>query len=261
MEYTTIKPEIKNHTGIIIFNRPDEGNSVMLKFMEELAHISEIYKEDKNIRVVVLKGSGSHFSVGGDLKAFAAEGSGISPHLRQVTLHLNTAIINFVKMKKPVIAAVNGTVAGAGMGLVCAADIVVATEKARFVMAYTKAGLTPDGATSYFLPRLIGMKKSLELSLLNRMLTAEEAKEWGLITETCSDTELENTTNKLAERMAEGATEAFGLTKELLYSSFHHTLEDQTEKESLLIAEKTASPEGQEGINAFLEKRKPEFPK
>ncbi|UTR10260.1 enoyl-CoA hydratase-related protein [Evansella sp. LMS18] len=259
MEYKTLKVEVYNNAAKIIFDRPREGNSVSLEFVKELAQISEVLKNDPEIRLVLLTGNGKHFSVGGDLKSFAAAGEEISAHLREVTLHLNEAVLNFVRMNKPVVAVVNGTVAGAGMGLVCSADIVIASDNSRFVMAYTKAGLTPDGGTSYLLPRLIGLRKSMELALLNRMLTAEEALEWGLITRTCSETELESTVDSLVDTMASGAVEAFGKTKDLLYSSLEATLEDHLEKESLTISEKVSSLEGKEGITAFLEKRKPNF--
>ncbi|WP_171016887.1 enoyl-CoA hydratase/isomerase family protein [Pseudalkalibacillus caeni] len=258
MEYQTIKTEVINNVGRIYLDRAEAGNSVTLEFARELESISSIFKEKKEVRVVVIAGRGKHFSVGGDLKAFA-EKSNISSHLREVTVPLHQAINNLVTMKKPVVAEVNGTVAGGGIGIVCAADIVVASENSRFVMAYTKAGLTPDGSTSYFLPRLIGLKKSLELALLNRKLTAEEALQWGIVTRVCQEEQLSEEVQKIANELIAGATEAFGLTKELLYHSFEHTLLEQMEKESLQISDRVSSEEGQEGIRAFLEKRKPDF--
>ncbi|MEH7392040.1 MULTISPECIES: enoyl-CoA hydratase/isomerase family protein [unclassified Bacillus (in: firmicutes)] len=260
-DYSTLIIEISNNVGKIKLNRPNKGNSITLELAKELYEISEYYKNNEEVKVVVLEGNGKHFSVGGDLASFADTGANITAHLREVTVFLHKAINNFVSMKKPVIAIVNGTVAGAGIGLICSADIVIASEKAQFVMAYTKAGLTPDGASSYFLPRLIGMKKSLELTLLNRMISAEEAESWGLVTKVCKEEEIESEVKEIEINLVEGATEALGKAKALLYESFNNSLLEQMEYESLEISKSASTSEGYEGISAFLEKRKPNFMK
>jgi 2-(1,2-epoxy-1,2-dihydrophenyl)acetyl-CoA isomerase len=160
-------------------------------------------------------------------------------------------------MNKPLIVAVNGMAAGAGFSMAVCGDLVLAAESAKFTMAYTAAGLSPDGSASYFLPRLIGMRKTQELMLTNRRLKAEEALEWGLVTQVVADEELAETAMKLAQQLAEGPTLAYGQVKQLLNSSFNNSLETQMELEGRGISAMAASTDGREGIQAFLEKRAP----
>jgi 2-(1,2-epoxy-1,2-dihydrophenyl)acetyl-CoA isomerase len=161
-------------------------------------------------------------------------------------------------MDAPLIAAVNGTAAGAGVGLVAMADLALCGESSKFNLAYTGVGLTPDAGTSFLLPRAIGTKRAMELFLLNRSLTAPEALSWGLVNSVVADDQLMNEAVKLGERLANGATRAFGRTKRLLASSLGG-LESQMVLEAETIAAQAGSAEGLEGITAFLEKRKPSF--
>ena len=162
-------------------------------------------------------------------------------------------------MNKPIIAAVNGTAAGAGFSLVMAADLAVASSKAVFTMAYTNAGLSPDGSSTYYMPRKIGDRRSRELMLTNRVLSAQEALDWGVVNEVVEPDELLTAAQKLAAKIASGPTQAFGQVKALLDGSFDHSLETQMELEARAIAGLVNSPDGQEGLHAFLAKRKPEF--
>jgi 2-(1,2-epoxy-1,2-dihydrophenyl)acetyl-CoA isomerase len=158
-----------------------------------------------------------------------------------------------------VVAAVNGTAAGAGVGLVAMADLAVCAHSSKFNLAYTKAGLTPDAGTTFLLPRMVGAKRAMELLLLNRTLAAEEAHEWGLVNEVVDDAQLLPRALEIAEQLAQGASSAFGATKRLLAQSLG-TLESQMVLESETIAAHAVSAEGVEGIGAFLEKRPPQFP-
>jgi len=176
-----------------------------------------------------------------------------------VTSYLHQAISNFVRMNKPFIGAINGVAAGAGMGLVCACDLAYASEKSKFVMAYNKIGLTPDGSGSYFLPRIVGMKRALELMYTNRLLDAKEASEWGIINHVISEDNLMEVVLDLAKTLALGPMTAFGATKKLFYHSLQETLESQMSQEALLLAERASSTEGKEGISAFLDKREAEY--
>jgi 2-(1,2-epoxy-1,2-dihydrophenyl)acetyl-CoA isomerase len=161
-------------------------------------------------------------------------------------------------MDAPLIAAVNGTAAGAGVGLVSMADLAICGESSKFTLAYTGVGLTPDAGTSFLLPRTIGTKRAMELFLMNRSLTAAEALNWGLVNDVVPDAELMSEAVKLAEKLADGATRAFGRTKRLVAHSLG-PLESQMVLESETIATQAGSAEGLEGIAAFLEKRRPSF--
>ncbi|MBM4763134.1 enoyl-CoA hydratase/isomerase family protein [Bacillus sp. B15-48] len=259
MENNSVLLTIKNNVGIVTLNRPEVGNGIDLQMAKELMDIAILCSESEEIRAVVITGAGNKFSVGGDLKSFAQEGEAISAHLKSVTAYLHQAISLFVRMKKPFIGAVNGVAAGAGMSLVCACDMAFASESAKFVMAYNRIGLTPDGSGSYFLPRIVGMKRALELMYTNRGLDAKEACEWGIINHVSSEEKLREEVLTLAETLANGPMNAYGETKTLFYHSLQETLESQLSKESLLLAERASSKEGKEGISAFLEKRKADF--
>ncbi|HZO23792.1 MAG TPA: enoyl-CoA hydratase-related protein, partial [Steroidobacteraceae bacterium] len=187
----------------------------------------------------------------------AKEGA-IDGYLRELTGYLHGAISHFVRMDAPVIAAVNGTAAGAGVGLVAMADLAICGRTARFSLAYTGVGLTPDAGTSFLLPRAIGAKRSMELMLLNRALSAEEALEWGLVNQVVEDSQLIDEALVLAERLSAGAAGAIGKTKRLMAHSLG-ALESHMVLESETIASRAASEEGIEGIRAFLQKRAPEW--
>jgi 2-(1,2-epoxy-1,2-dihydrophenyl)acetyl-CoA isomerase len=212
------------------------------------------------VRAVVLCGAGRHFCFGGDLHAMASRDTAGDDYIRELTTYLHAAISHFVRMNAPVIAAVNGTAAGAGVGLVAMADLALCGASSKFNLAYTKAGLTPDAGTTYLLPRTLGVKRAMELLLLNRTLGAEEALGWGLVNEVVTDATLITRALELAERLADGPSAAFGATKRLLAHSLG-ALESQMVLESETIAAHAISAEGTEGISAFLEKRKASFPR
>lgn len=259
MEFKTLLFEVHDNVARITLNRPDAANSINIDMAKDLMLAILRCDEDPNIRAVVITGSGNTFSAGGDLKSFAAQGETLPYHLKEITTYLHAAVSRMIRMDPPVIAAVNGTAAGAGMSLACACDIVIAAESARFTMAYTRIGLTPDGSSSYFLPRLVGLKRALELTLTNRMLSAREALEWGIVTQVVPDAELMERVNALASQLAAGPTKALGAAKRLLHSGWAETLETQMELESRAIADMARTADAREGISAFLEKRMAKF--
>ena len=163
------------------------------------------------------------------------------------------------KMNAPVVVAVNGTAGGGGLSLAISGDIVISSESAKFTLAYTKAGLSPDASSTFYLPRLIGMRRARELMLTNRMLSAKEAYEIGMIDKVVSDDRLMEVAIKQAQDFASGATQAYGSVKKLLNMSFSNGLETQMDHEGIMISENGSSNDGQEGMLAFSEKRKPEF--
>jgi 2-(1,2-epoxy-1,2-dihydrophenyl)acetyl-CoA isomerase len=258
MTLSTVTIEIQGHVALVQLNRPDNANTLNMQMGRDLAAAAIACEADSKVRAVVLTGAGKNFCFGGDLRGMIEGGGAIDAYLRELTSHLHTAIAHFVRMDQPVIAAVNGTAAGAGVGLVAMADMAIAAESAKFSLAYTGVGLTPDGSTSFFLPRVIGQKRAMELILTNRAISAAEALDWGLVNSVVADSDVVTAALKLAERLATGPLRAFGKSKRLIAESSgalesHLTLESQT------IARQGATAEGREGIGAFLEKRKPRF--
>ena len=259
MPFETIHYEVREQIAYITFNRPQAANSMTLEMLRELMEISLLCETNKNLRVVLLKAEGSKFSVGGDLASFAAAGDQISLLLRQMTTYLHAAISRFLRMSAPLVVAVNGVAAGAGFSLAAAGDLVLAAKSAKFTMAYTGAGLTPDGASTYVLPRLIGIRRTKELMLTNRLLSATEAQDWGIVNRVVEDQDLLGEAEKLVQTLAHGPTQAYGAVKTLLLSAFSEALETQLEMESRAIAQAGTTQDGKEGIAAFLSKRIPQF--
>jgi 2-(1,2-epoxy-1,2-dihydrophenyl)acetyl-CoA isomerase len=259
MQYSTILFEVNNNVARITMNRPEAANALNADMGKDLMHVALRCSEDPAIRAVILTGAGRLFSGGGDLKSFAAHGDNMPYHLKEVTTYLHAAVSRFTRMDAPVIAAVNGTAGGAGMSLCCFCDLVLAAESAKFTMAYTRVGLTPDGSSTYFLPRIVGLKRALELTLTNRLLTAQEAMEWGIVTKVVPDANLQAEADALATQLAAGAPGAFGGVKRLLHSGWSETLETQMELETQTIAARAHTADGREGIAAFIEKRAAKF--
>lgn len=258
MSYETLEFEVRDSVAIVTLAREEAANALNLPACQELAEVALAVQEDPAVRAVVLTGKGRMFCAGGDLGAFArAEQPAVL--LKRMTIHLHAAVAMFARMNAPVIAAVNGAAAGAGFSLVCAADLAVAVESARFTLAYTGAGLTPDGSSTYFLPRIVGRRRALELMLGNRVLSAHEALDWGIVNQVVPEGQALRAADEIAARLAQGPTGAFGVTKRLVLDSSDHSLEAQMELEGSEIARASVRPDGQEGIAAFLAKRKPAF--
>jgi 2-(1,2-epoxy-1,2-dihydrophenyl)acetyl-CoA isomerase len=257
---STVKFELRDQVAWVTLNRPEVANTMNLQFGRDLLDAATRCRGTHGVRAVVITGAGKAFSFGGDLSAMMMnEGGNVEDYLRELTVDLHAAITAFSRLDAPVIAAVNGTAAGAGVGLVAMADLAIAAESAKFSLAYTAVGLTPDGSTSFFLPRAIGTKRAMELVLTNRPLSAMDALEWGLVNRVVPDVDLLQEAGKLATRLAAGPLGAFGQAKRLLRSEA--SLEAQLEDESRTISSQATTPEAEEGIRAFLEKRKPSFPR
>lgn len=259
MQYPTLLFDVRDSVAHITLNRPEAANSINVEMSSDLMRAIMLCGEDPAIRAVVITGAGGIFCSGGDLKSFAAHWEHLPYHMKEQTTYLHAAISRLTRMDPPVVAAVNGIAAGAGMSLACACDIVVAAESASFIMAYTRVGLTPDGSSTYFLTRIVGLKRALELALTNRVLSAQEALNWGIVTRVVPDAELLQQAHDLATQLAAGPTKALGASKRLLYSGWTETLETQMEHESQAIASMARTGDAKEGIAAFLEKRAAKF--
>jgi 2-(1,2-epoxy-1,2-dihydrophenyl)acetyl-CoA isomerase len=259
MSFETLLFDVQDHVARLTLNRPDSGNAMNAAMMRELSDVAIRCDEDPEIRAVLLTGAGKMFCAGGDLRSFAAKGDGLPAHLKEITHDLHAAVSRLSRMDAPVVSAVNGVAAGAGFSLACAADMVIAAESARFTVAYAGVGLSPDGSCSFFLPRLIGLRRSQELMLTRKVLGAAEAMDWNLVTRVVPDDDLEAESAKLAAQFAAGPTLAFGGVKRLLIASSGDHLESQMEHEARCIADAARSADAREGIAAFLEKRAARF--
>ncbi|MBD2858596.1 enoyl-CoA hydratase/isomerase family protein [Spongiibacter sp. KMU-158] len=243
----------------ITLNRPNAANSINLKMAEELCEAAILCDSDPEVRAVLLTSNGKMFSAGGDLPSFIEAGAGAGALLKAVTTALHSANSRFARMRAPLVVAVNGTAAGAGLSLALSGDMVFAAESAKFTLAYTGVALSPDGGASHLLPRLIGMRRTQEMLYTNRVVSAAEALEWGMLTRVVADADLLEEASKLAKQLAQGPTRSFGQSKALLLESFENGFEKQLELESRSISALIDAVDGQEGIRAFAEKRKPVF--
>jgi 2-(1,2-epoxy-1,2-dihydrophenyl)acetyl-CoA isomerase len=255
---STVAVEVKDGIAHVTLARPDVANTMNLEFGHDILAAALKVEADPSVRAVVLTGSGKNFCFGGDLRGMVQSGGDVEGYLRELTTHLHAAIVHFTRMDAPVIAAVNGTAAGAGLGLALMADFTIAGTSSKFAPAYTGVGLTPDGSTTFLLGRAIGYKRAIELFLTNRVLSAEEALAWGLVNQVVPDEQLADAAGKLAQKLAAGPRGAFGLVKRLIADA-EPGLEAQLAREGRTIARQGASAEGREGIAAFLEKRKPSW--
>ncbi len=258
MTETTLRFELADHVARLTLDRP-EANALDLDLARALMQAAMRCDHDPEVRAVLLTGAGRFFCAGGDLRAMTGYGAALPTGLKELTVYLHAAVSHFVRMRAPLVIAVNGAAAGAGMSLAAAGDLVLAAESATFTMAYTAAGLVPDGAATWLLPRLIGLRRTQELMLTNRRLTAPEAHAWGLVTRVVADDRLADEAATLAASIARGPTVAFGGVKRLLCESFAGGLESRMEAEGRGIAAVAGTTDGREGIAAFLERRRPTF--
>ncbi len=259
MSFETLTYEVTDNVAVITLNRPDGANALNQPMAEELFQASIKAEHDPDVRAVLITATGKMFCAGGDLKHFAEAGEEMPARLTNTATNLHAAVSHFNRMDAPVVIAVNGTAAGAGFSLAICGDYVFASEAAKFTMAYTAAGLSPDGGSTFFLAQLVGMRKAKELALTNRLLNAEEAFEWGMVNKVVPIEDLLEEAMGLAKKFAKGPTRSFGVTKRLILDACTESLETQMEAEGRGIAQSCMTPDGQEGVTAFLEKRKPNF--
>jgi 2-(1,2-epoxy-1,2-dihydrophenyl)acetyl-CoA isomerase len=259
MNYENVLLARAGHVATITLNRPDAYNALSLPLARELFQATLEVDEDPDVRCVVLTGAGKAFCGGGDVKDFAGNLPRIGILVKELTTYVHGAVSKLARTPKPVVVAVNGVAAGGGLSLALAGDLVVAAESARFTMAYSRIAATPDGSSTYFLPRLIGLRRALELHFTNRVLSAREALDWGLITRVVPDAELGAAVSALAAELAQGPTKAFAGAKLLFHQSTHESLETQMELEARAIAAIGHTEDFREGVTAFAQKRTPAF--
>ena len=254
---SVITYKMEDQVAFIHLNRPEVYNSFNREMALALHARLNSCAEDDNIRCIVITGQGKAFSAGQDLNE-AIEDNGISLE-RILSEHYNPLILKIQSLEKPIIAAVNGVAAGAGANMALACDIVIASKSASFIQAFSKIGLIPDSGGTYFLPRLIGWQKATALIFTGEKVSAEEAERMGLIYKYVEDDKLEEVVNALAFKLAKMPTLALGMAKRALYGSYTNDLSDQLELEKQLQVAAGNTDDYQEGVAAFLEKRKPKF--
>lgn len=255
---STILSKIENNIGFINLNRPDAFNSFNREMALLLQQTLDDFSTNTAVRAIVITGNGKAFCAGQDLKEVISPE--LNPGFRAILEeHYNPIITRIRTIEKPILAAVNGVAAGAGANIALACDVVLASENASFIQAFSKIGLVPDSAGTFFLPRLIGFQKASALCMLGDKVSALDAEKMGMIYKAIPADEFETEVQKTAETLANLPTLALGLTKRLLNQSLNNDLTSQLQAEGNLQIQASESHDFKEGVAAFVEKRKPEF--
>lgn len=241
-------------------NRPDAANGMNLQMLQALHQVLMQVHGDERVRVLLLTGAGKNFCAGGDVHAFLSKGEALPGYIRQATALLENVVALLMRMNPPVVAAVHGHAAGGGgMGLVCSSDFVIAAESARFIGGATRVAMVPDAGVTVTLTQLVGLRKAMEIALLNPTITAPEALAMGLITRVVPDGQLQADAWGLARQLAAGAPAALAATKRLLWNGVGRTVDAAMPEENRLQAVLSGMADAREGLAAVIEKRQPRF--
>jgi 2-(1,2-epoxy-1,2-dihydrophenyl)acetyl-CoA isomerase len=241
-------------------NRPEASNGLNVPLLRALYEALMLVHGDPRVRSLLLSGEGPHFCAGGDVRTFASKGEGLPDYLREATTWLQISASALMRLEAPVVAAVHGYAAGGGgFGLVCASDLVVAGESARFLLGATRVGMAPDAGGSVTLSRLVGLRKAMEIALTNPTLTAAEALEIGLITRVVADDAVLGEGLALARELANGPTRALAATKRLIWDGLGATVEARLPEEARTVSELSGTEDAREGLAAVIERREPRF--
>ena len=254
----TITLNIKSQLAVVTLNRPEVFNSFNREMALALQKVVKQCDKDKNIRAVMLTANGKAFCAGQDLKEVTSPE--LNPGFRAILdEHYNPIIKQIRALNKPVVAAVNGVAAGAGANIALACDIVIASEKASFIQAFSKIGLIPDSGGTFFLPRIIGFQKASALMMLGDKVSANDAETMGMVYKVFSEDSFLEEAEKIATTLSKMPTKALALTKKALNASLQNSLDEQLALESKYQIEAAQTEDYNEGVNAFVEKRKPTF--
>jgi 2-(1,2-epoxy-1,2-dihydrophenyl)acetyl-CoA isomerase len=255
--------EIADGIGTLTFNRPEARNALSAEMTDGLIDWSGRFERDPTVRCVVLRGAGAHFMAGGDVKGFhkslAEDRAGHAERLEMRVVRVHQIIYHLRRMGKPVLASVQGAAAGFGMSMVLAADLAIASDDAFFTLAYRHLGLSADGGATYFLPRVVGERRALEIALLGERFSAQKALEIGLLNWVVPAAALAEETAKMAHRLADGPSVALGKAKQLIRASLDNSWDEQSHREAESMAAAAATDDHREGVAAFVEKRQPVF--
>ena len=258
-----LEVSIENGIATLTMNRPEARNALSDEMRSGLADTFHELEHNDEVRCIVLKGAGDHFMAGGDVKSFATMGDKTSTEMEIMftkRIHdLHLIMFPMRRMEKPIIASVRGAAAGAGVSMALACDLVICSDDSFFTLAYCNIGTSPDGSSTFQLPRTVGIKKAMEITLLGDRFTGQEAKDMGLVNWVVPTAELDAETDKLAKRLANGPTFTYGQAKKLLYKSNETAFESQLQAEAESFAKCAGRKDFREGVTAFVEKRKPNF--
>ena len=252
---------LRKEGGIVemVINRPESFNAFDLDMIELFAKNLINLAMDDSVSVLVISGEGKAFCSGGDLKWALNFPKGPAVAFHELAARYHQAILEILRMRKPVVAAVNGIAAGGGFSLALACDFRVMAQSATLRQGYTSNGLCIDGAGTFTLPRLVGLARAMEIVAFDKPISSEQALAWGLVTKVVEDGRMMEEAWKMARELTKGSLHSFGMCKQLLIDSFHTPFESHIERERLGLSSCAAHPDGQEGLKAFSEKRKPIF--
>jgi 2-(1,2-epoxy-1,2-dihydrophenyl)acetyl-CoA isomerase len=254
---SSILLEIKNSVAIVTLNRPDKFNSFNREMAFNLQQILDTCATNENVRCVLLTGAGKAFCAGQDISELTGENAiGIDKILSE---HYNPIVARIRNLKKPVVCAVNGVAAGAGANIALCCDVVLASASASFIQAFSKIGLIPDSGGTFFLPRLIGFQKASALMMTGDKVTATEAEKMGMVYRVIDETTFADDAFAQASTLAQMPTQGLAFTKMALNKSMTNTFDEQLHEEDRLQRKAASTSDYTEGINSFLEKRKPTF--
>lgn len=249
-----------NGVARLRLNRPEASNGMNVELLKALHEAVLRCHADPGARVVLLTGEGRNFCAGGDIHTFESKGEQLPDYLREATAWLQLATAALIQLRVPVVAAVQGFAAGGGgLGLVCASDIVVAAQSARFFSGAVRVGMAPDGGSSVTLTQLVGLRQALRILLTNPTLTAAEALDIGLVTEVVADDHLLDRATDLATMLAALPTQALSATKRLVWSGVGAGVEQRLAEESRTVSELSGTADALEGLRAVIEHRQPRF--
>jgi 2-(1,2-epoxy-1,2-dihydrophenyl)acetyl-CoA isomerase len=251
---------LEDGVGRLVLNRPEASNGMDVPFLRGLYDAIMTAHGQPELRVLLITGEGPNFCAGGDVKTFASKGDALPDYLREATSWLQVCVQGLLGLQAPVIAAVHGFAAGGGgFGLVCASDLVLAAESAKFMSGATRVGMAPDAGSSVTLPQIVGVRKAMEIFLTNPTLTAAEALGIGLITRVVPDADLLDEALAVARALAAGAPKAQAATKRLVWSGIGARVEAQLPEEARTVAELSGTADAREGLAAVIERRPPAF--
>lgn len=241
-------------------NRPDAANGMSAELLSALCDAIMVCHGHPDLRVVLLSGEGANFCAGGDVRAFLSKGEKLPDYIRQATAYLQNAVTGLLRLEAPVITSVQGFAAGGGgFGLVCASDIVIAAESAKFLAGATRVGMAPDAGVSVTLSRLVGLRRAMSILLTNPVISAPEALQMGIVTKVVPDNELADAALALARELAAGAPKALAATKRLVWAGTGTSIEQCLSEEARTVSELSGMADAREGLAAVIERRKPIF--
>ena len=260
MTYRTIRSDVRPPIAELVLDRPEAGNTFTPELLSELAHATTELATNRDVRAVVLRGSGPNFCYGAEIEMFIDEPAERRPTLiRDLVTRFHTAVTRLGRLEVPLLGVAHGAAVGGGLALLSICDVVLAAETTRFRMGWPGIGITMDGGSTWLLPRIIGLHRTLELFYTNRVFTSAEAEAWGLVNWVVADDDVDKRTDELARTLAAGPTAAFGFCKRLMIDGATRSFETQVEDEAVAITRVFATADADEGFRAFRERRPPEF--